>query len=142
MHPAASSAQGPRLPTNYRLVHDLMREHGQGRHLTTADIFVLAKQRQPAIGFTTVYRALDRLSELGLVSEVRVPNTDTTYYETPGEPHAHFHCEGCGRIDDLDYRLSSAVVARLARAHGIAVSEALVTLSGRCAACREGAPTP
>jgi Fur family transcriptional regulator, ferric uptake regulator len=130
---------GPRLPKNYRLVNEVVREHGDGRHLTTADVHALAKQRKATIGFTTVYRALNRLSELGLVSEVRVPNADTTYYETPGDPHAHFHCDDCGRIDDLDYRLSNAVVDRIARAHGIEVSEALVTLSGRCADCREAA---
>jgi Fe2+ or Zn2+ uptake regulation protein len=135
MHHAAST--GPRLPKNHRLVSEVVREHGHGRHLTTADVHALAKRRKPTIGFTTVYRALNRLSELGLVSEVRVPNAATTYYETPGDPHAHFHCDGCGRIDDLDYRLSNAVVARIARAHGIEVSEALVTLSGRCSACRE-----
>lgn len=138
--PTAHTAEGPRLPENYRLVNDVVREHAHGRHLTTADVYLLAKQRRPAIGFTTVYRALNRLSELGLVSEVRVPNADTTYYETPGDPHAHFHCDDCGRIDDLDYRLSNAVVGRIARAHGIEVSEVLVTLSGRCSACREAVP--
>ncbi|HEY0396247.1 MAG TPA: Fur family transcriptional regulator [Candidatus Elarobacter sp.] len=138
MHPTLPPP-GPRLPHNYRLVGDVVREHGRGRHLTTADVHALAKQRKPTIGFTTVYRALNRLSELGLVSEVRVPNADTTYYETPGEPHAHFHCDHCGRIDDLDYRLSNAVVQRIARAHGIEVSEALVTLGGRCARCRDAA---
>jgi len=126
----------PRLPKNYRLVNDVIREHGHGRHLTTSDVHALARRRQATIGFTTVYRALNRLTELGLVSEVRVPGAGMTYYETQAEPHAHFHCERCGRIDDLDYRMPDAVLARIARSHDVSVSDALVTLVGRCAACR------
>jgi Fe2+ or Zn2+ uptake regulation protein len=133
MHPDATS---PRLPKNYQLVNDVVREHGRGRHLTTGDIHTLARERQPAIGFTTVYRALNRLAKLGLVSEVRVPGAGMTYYETHADPHAHFHCEACGRIEDLDYRLPAPVLSRIARSHDVTVTDALVTLVGRCAACR------
>ena len=133
MHPHTPA---PRLPKNYRLVNDVVREHGHGRHLTTLEVHALARREQPTIGFTTVYRALNRLTELGLVSEVRVPGAGVTYFETHGEPHAHFHCEGCGRIADLDYRMSDAVLSRIARAHDVSVSDALVTIVGRCSDCR------
>ena len=136
----ALSPAGHRLPKNYRLVNDVVRQHGHGRHLAMADIHALAKRSQPAIGFTTVYRALNRLSRLGLIAEVRVPGADMTYYEAPADPHAHFRCEACGRIDDLDYQIPSGDVERIAHAHGIDVREALVTISGRCASCREAAP--
>jgi Fe2+ or Zn2+ uptake regulation protein len=135
-HPA-----GRRLPKNHRLVNDVVREHGLGRHLTTADVHSLAKRAQPAIGFTTVYRALNRLTELGLVAELRIPGADVTYYESPAEPHAHFRCEGCGRIDDVDFRLPEGAVERLAERYGVDVREALVTLNGRCAACRKDGST-
>jgi Fe2+ or Zn2+ uptake regulation protein len=130
---------GHRLPKNYRLVNEVVQEHGHGRHLAMADIHALAKRSQPTIGFTTVYRALNRLSRLGLIAEVRVPGADMTYYETPADPHAHFHCESCGRIDDLDYHLPGGDVERIAAAYRIDVREALVTISGRCPACREAA---
>lgn len=126
-----------RLPKNYRLVSDVLREQGHGRHLTTLDVHALARLRQPTIGFTTVYRALNRLTELGLACEVRVPGAGMTYYETQADPHAHFHCEACGRIDDLDYRLPPPVLSRIAKSHDVTVTDALVTLVGRCAACRE-----
>ncbi len=138
----APPAPGRRLPKNYRLVSDVVREHGRGRHLAMADIHALAKRSQPRIGFTTVYRALNRLSRLGLIAEVRVPGADMTYYESPAGPHAHFHCEGCGRIDDLDYHLPSGDVERIAGSYGIDVREALVTISGRCRSCREAVSAP
>ena len=135
MHDPPSA--GPRLPRNHQLVHEVVLEHGRGRHLTTADVHALARRSQPAIGFTTVYRALNRLSGLGLVAEVRVPGAEVTYYESPAGSHAHFRCERCGRIDDVAYALSGEVVAELGRSHGVEVRDAQVTLSGRCGACRE-----
>ena len=98
-----------------------------------------AKQRQPRIGYSTVYRALNRLARLGLVSEVLVPGADVTLYESVADPHAHFRCSECGRIDDLDYRLPKAAVARIAREHGFEISDVLVNLTGRCASCRGAA---
>jgi Fur family ferric uptake transcriptional regulator len=126
-----------RLPKNYALVRDMVHQHGTGRHLTASDVHSFAKQRQPRIGYSTVYRALNRLARLGLVSEVLVPGADVTYYESVAGPHAHFRCAACGRIDDLDYHLPKTAVARIARVHGFEVSDVLVNLTGRCASCRE-----
>lgn len=129
-----------RLPKNYALVREVVHQQGAGKHLTTADVHTLARRRRPAIGFTTVYRALNRLAELGLVSAVRVPGADTTYYEAAAGHHAHFRCTACGEVADLDYRLPPSVIAKIARTHGIDVSEALVNLAGHCAACRHPGP--
>ena len=129
----------PRLPKNYALVRDMVLEHGAGRHLTATDVHAFAKQRQPRIGYSTVYRALNRLAGLGLVSEVLVPGADVTYYESVAGPHAHFRCASCGRIDDLDYRLPKAAVTRIAHEHGFEIGDVLVNFTGRCASCREAA---
>jgi Fur family ferric uptake transcriptional regulator len=129
----------PRLPKNYALVRDMVHQHGTGRHLTANDVHSFAKQRQPRIGYSTVYRALNRLARLGLVSEVLVPGADVTFYESVADPHAHFRCSECGRIDDLDYRLPKAAVTRIAREHGFEVGDVLVNFTGRCASCRKAA---
>jgi Fe2+ or Zn2+ uptake regulation protein len=129
----------PRLPKNYALVRDMVIEHGTGHHLTATDVHSHAKRRQPRIGYSTVYRALNRLARLGLVAEVLVPGADVTYYESVAGPHAHFRCAECGRIDDLDYRLPKAAVAKIAREHGFEISDVLVNVSGRCATCRKAA---
>ena len=84
------------LSKKHRLIFEIVREQGIGRHLGMADIFNLAKARQPGIGFTTVYRALVRLRNLNLVSEIALPGADCAYYESAGQPHAHFRCAVCG----------------------------------------------
>lgn len=127
----------PGLAKNYRLVYDIVREQGHGTHLAMSDVFTLAKARQPGIGFTTVYRALARLRDRGLVSEILVPGADSAYYEPAGEAHAHFRCDVCGTVDDVDYRLPQRVVNELAKRSGVEISDVLLSLHGRCSACRE-----
>jgi Fe2+ or Zn2+ uptake regulation protein len=132
-----STPAEPRLAKNYRLVNEILREQGPGSHLSAADVHSLAQERQPGIGFTTVYRALARLRTLGLVSEILIPGADNAYYETAALPHAHFRCDVCGKVDDIDYVLSQRVVDELASKQNADVTEVSLTLHGRCATCRD-----
>jgi Fe2+ or Zn2+ uptake regulation protein len=128
--------QPQRLPKNYQLVYDIVRAAGTGVHLTTSALFTLAKKRRPAIGFTTVYRGVQRLRDLGLIDEIVVPGSDAAVYEPAGAPHAHFRCVRCGLVEDVDYRLAPQTVSALARATGARIDEVSVTLHGECRACR------
>jgi Fe2+ or Zn2+ uptake regulation protein len=127
------------LTKNYRLVYDIVREQGRGMHLAPADVFSLAKTKHKGIGFTTVYRALARLRELGLVSEISLPGADSAYYEPAGTPHAHFRCDKCGAIEDMDYAIDPAVVGDLSRKHAIAVRDVSLSLHGTCRRCTDRA---
>src|SRR5579884_445236 len=132
-----STPAQPRLAKNYRLVNEILREQGPGTHLSVADVHRLAQQRQPGFGFTTVYRALGRLRALGLVSEILLPGADYAYYETAASPHAHFRCDVCGKVEDIEYVLSRRVVEDLARKQNADVTDVSLTLHGRCASCKD-----
>jgi Fe2+ or Zn2+ uptake regulation protein len=125
------------LAKNYRLIHEIVSEQGRGTHLSVADVYTLAKRRQPGIGETTVYRALARLRELGMVSEIQLPGADNAFYEPAGAAHAHFRCDVCGKVEDIEYTLAPKLVAELAQQHGAEVSEVLLSLHGRCSRCRD-----
>jgi Fur family ferric uptake transcriptional regulator len=133
MKPAFESK---RLPKNYQLVLDVLAEHAVGRHVTIADVHILAKTRRSSIGLSTIYRALERLEAQALVCKIVVPGGDTAHYEMAADSHAHFHCEACGRLEDIEYRVPPTTVKRLARSRDVSVREASVYLRGRCAACR------
>ncbi len=124
-----------KLSKNHRLVFEIVREQGPGRHLAMSELFDLARERHPGIGFTTVYRALNRLRDLGMVAEITVPGADSAYYEPAGPPHAHFRCSECGTVSDVAFQLPSESVVALASKLGAEVSGAVITLQGRCAAC-------
>jgi Fe2+ or Zn2+ uptake regulation protein len=124
-----------RLSKNHRLVHDIVTEQGVGRHLSMSDLYELARTRRPGIGFTTVYRALTRLRDIGFVSELSIPGADSAYYEPAGPPHAHFRCIECGAVSDVPYALPGEVTAQLASRLHAEITGSDVNLHGRCAEC-------
>jgi Fe2+ or Zn2+ uptake regulation protein len=125
----------PSLPKNYQLVYEIVEESGVGRHLTTSDIYAEALKRRPGVGFSTVYRGLERLRDLGLVSELLIPGADAATYEPVGVRHAHFRCSTCGSIEDVDYAIAPSTIEKLARQHGFKIKNESVTFEGLCAGC-------
>ena len=132
----SNAGPSPRLPRNYQLVYDVVREQASGLHATSSEIFAEARRRQPRIGYSTVYRALNRLRDLGLILEVRVPGAPSALYEPVSPGHAHFLCSRCGRVDDLDCSLAPSVLEDLTRNRRIEVTGVSLTLHGVCASCR------
>ncbi len=130
----ASPLQLP-LPKNYRLIYDIVEESGVGCHLTSLEIYAKALKRRPGIGFSTIYRGLARLRDLGLVSELSVPNADAATYEPSGARHAHFRCSECGEIKDVAFAIPARTIKALALEHGFKIESERVTFSGSCAVC-------
>jgi Fur family ferric uptake transcriptional regulator len=128
-------AAEPSLPKNYRLIYDIVQASGHGKHLTMSDVFARAVDRRPGIGYSTVYRGLVRLRELGLIAEIVVPGADSATYEPMGPSHAHVRCVSCGSIEDVAYVLPTRVLKSVAADTGFAIESGNVTFAGRCAAC-------
>ncbi|HTU83460.1 MAG TPA: transcriptional repressor [Candidatus Acidoferrales bacterium] len=128
--------QAVRLPKNYQLVYDIVREAGPGVHLTTSELHLRARRRRPSIGFSTVYRGIARLRDLGLIDEIVVPGSEAAVYEQAAVPHAHFRCVSCGRVDDVEYRLTQHTLTALAKQTGARIDDVSLTLHGLCRSCR------
>jgi Fe2+ or Zn2+ uptake regulation protein len=124
-----------RLSKNHRLLYEIVQEQGHGRHLSMADLYEMARARRPGIGFTTVYRALTRLRDIGLVAELSLPGADSAFYEPAGPAHAHFRCLICGTVSDVPYQLPAEVQSRLASELRAEVTGSDVSLHGRCSSC-------
>jgi Fur family ferric uptake transcriptional regulator len=123
------------LPANYRLIYDIITRSGAGRHLTSAQVYAKALRRRPGIGFSTVYRGLLRLRDLGLVSEIVVPGADAATYEPWGPRHAHLRCGACGVIEDVDYAIPAKTIGELAKRHGFRIDGERIVFEGRCRDC-------
>ena len=128
------------LTKNHRLVYDILSEHGAGTHLTMAQLHELARTRRPGIGFTTVYRGVTRLRDMGLISEIVIPGADSAVYEPASQPHAHFRCTQCGRVDDLQYTLPATATSKLSVDNGFHVDSIELSLHGRCRDCQTTKP--
>jgi len=130
------SAPAERLPKNHSLIYEIVCEQAMGAHATPNAIFAEARRRRPGIGHSTVYRALGRLRDRGLILEVRVPGAASALYEPTRPGHAHFLCNRCGHVEDIDYALPLDVFDDVATNRGVDITAVSLTLHGLCVRCR------
>ena len=71
-------------------------------HPSADAIYQDLKPAFPNMSLATVYNNLKVLIEEGFVSEIKVRNDTTTYFDFMGHDHLNLICESCGKIDDID----------------------------------------
>ena len=85
------------------------------------------------ISQTTVYRALHRFADAGLVH--RFPRAqENAYRACAPQPHDHFVCAGCGLVQERRLAGLADSLAQLQR-EGITVTGYQVEVHGFCARC-------
>ncbi len=105
--------------------------------LSAADLHRrLAERRAPA-DLVTVYRTLNVLKVLGLVSQVEFQEGQFRYELRRGrEHHHHIRCRGCGRIADLALCPLEKIVELVERRTRFRVDGHALEFFGWCPKCR------
>ena len=93
-------------PTRQRLALGRLLFEGGARHVTAEQLHDEAAAAGVAVSLATVYNALHRFTDAGLLREVMV-EPGRSYFDTNTEEHHHFFFEDTGEIRDI----SSAAVA-------------------------------
>src|SRR5262245_558302 len=95
------------------------------------------RQRKPAVGRASVYRALEQLEQLGLVQRLEVTRGTAGYerVEPGGEHHHHAICRQCGRMVPFEDRSLERAIAKLSDEISFEVTDHDVVLRGRCERC-------
>jgi Fur family transcriptional regulator, ferric uptake regulator len=89
------------------------------------------------VGRASVYRVLDELESLGLVSRVDVGDGVARYEPHGPEHHHHLVCDGCGRLEPFQDDALEQAIHRLADRVSFDVADHDVTLHGSCERCRD-----
>lgn len=131
-------ASGHRSGSGRRAVIEVLARHGC--LMTANDILMELREDDRRIGFATVYRALETLSELGLVRRVD-PGTGSAAYEPVDPSGAHHHhvvCDRCGDVAPFADEALERTIEELSGRLGHDIESHEVVLRGSCAACRTG----
>lgn len=108
-------------------------------HFSLDELLAMAKAKDGAIGYATVYRTLKLLTELGLAQERQFADGHTRYEPADGEHHDHLICTRCGDIVEFEDPRIEALQEEIARRHGYALASHKMELYGLCARCSNGA---
>lgn len=125
--------RGGRITTALRAVVEVLAASDE--HLTATDIAEVVQQRHPAIHVSTIYRALDRLAEAGMVTHLHVGHSPDVYH-LGSDHHGHLVCGRCGAVVDVPTAVMQPVAVQVARDYGFTLEPSHLALGGLCADCR------
>lgn len=104
-------------------------------HISAEEIHRRIAERYPNVNISTVYRTLELLHRLGLVTETDLGEGRVRYHPADKGRHHHLVCEGCGAIIDLDDALLDPLKEELRRRYGFAAELKHLAILGRCEKC-------
>jgi len=138
MHHARATlkSSGYRLTPQRTRVWDVLRERGS--HMTVDEITREVQRTLPDVNASTVYRTLNLLVSLDLVTRTRLGGAVAHYEVAPEPVHHHWVCERCGAIGHIDEAAFASVYRGLLREQDFEAVHIRATVFGLCAACRGG----
>jgi Fur family ferric uptake transcriptional regulator len=104
-------------------------------HATPDQVHAAVSQTAAGVNITTVYRTLELLEDLGLVTHTHLSHGSPTYHAAGKEQHVHLVCRECGEVEEISPSVLNGLVADLRRSEGFLVDVGHVALFGRCRRC-------
>ncbi len=105
-------------------------------HISAEEIYAQVAAKYPSINISTVYRTLELLKELGLVTETDLGGGRLRYHSVEQGHHHHLVCKECGAIIGLDEAVLSSIRDALLREYGFTADLKHLAIFGRCARCK------
>ncbi len=88
------------------------------------------------VGRASIYRAVDELVSLDLLTRVDVGDGVARYEPQRSHHHHHLVCDGCGRLEPFEDDALERAIRGLADRVSFDISDHDVTLHGACENCR------
>jgi Fur family transcriptional regulator, ferric uptake regulator len=132
---ATLQAAGYRRGGARRAVVEALSRHDCA--VTALELEEELRQRRPAPGRASIYRALEQLERLGLLRRLEVSRGIAGFerVEPDGEHHHHAICRDCGRMIRFEDPSLERAIDKVSGRISFDASEHEVTIRGRCQRC-------
>ncbi|GAA1811930.1 transcriptional repressor [Luedemannella flava] len=125
-------SRGLRLTAQRQLVLEAVYALG---HATPDQIHAEVARTAAGVNITTVYRTLELLEELGLVTHAHLTHGAPTYHGVGPDQHLHLVCRSCEGVTEIAPEVLAPLVDQLRAERGFAIDVGHVAFFGRCASC-------
>jgi len=129
---AVLRAHGLRATLARSLILDALQELGHG---TPEQLHEAAESHVAGLSLSTVYRTLETMADLGLVTHTHLSAPGKTFMLASHADHAHLVCRTCGAVSTLTPAIGERLADEVAAAHGFRLDRGHVSLFGVCADC-------
>lgn len=132
------TARGVRITEQRRLIISIIQD--SPRHLDAATLLELAREKDPGIDRSTVYRTIGMLKHRGLIDELDLMHIEGEkhYYEVKtNHDHCHMACFKCGAVMEYTSASFEKLKEEMARRSGFEIRAVRLEVGGVCSECRK-----
>jgi len=112
------------------IIHDSMS------HISAEEIHQKVRQQYPFVNISTIYRTLNLLKKLRLISETDLGEGYVRYELLERGRHHHLVCRRCGESFAFEHELLKPLQLRLLNNYGFAADLDHFAIFGLCQRCR------
>ncbi|MBD3257749.1 hypothetical protein GF377_04895 [candidate division GN15 bacterium] len=112
-------------------------------HVTVDELYDKVHSVDTSIGYSTVWRNLKLICQVGLAEEVNLGDGVTRYDRVNKSPHGHMYCVECKGLVEFECDQLVTALHQTAKDNDFAVDGLRIEIQGVCAAClkkRQGQP--
>jgi len=103
-------------------------------HISPTEVARRVRERVPGVNPSTIYRTLDLLEGLGVLTHAHLESGAEYHRSAEGE-HVHLVCSRCGSEDSLSMSEAEELKLLVARHSGFVPDLTHFAISGLCAGC-------
>ena len=124
--------RGLRVTAQRELVLDAIERL---RHATPDELLVEVQRTSPGVNLSTVYRTLDVLEDVGLITHAHIGHGAPTYHAVDEHVHIHLVCDRCENVLSIPAQEAEPFARQLRDAHGFHAEISHLAIHGRCRDC-------
>lgn len=126
---------GYRLTPQRMMILDAI-EASEG-HISAEEIYSDVRAKYPYANISTVYRTLELLKNLGLVTQTDLGEGIVRYHSQEKGHHHHLICKSCGRVEDLPESALLPLRDSLLKEYKFKAELRHMAIFGYCQSCAE-----
>jgi len=108
-----------------------------GQHVSVDELYDRVRAIDKSVGYSTVWRNLKLICDVGLATEVNVGDGVTRYDRVTKRPHGHLYCVSCKKLVEFYLENVAGGLAEAAGREDFEIENFKVEIEGHCKSCRQ-----
>ena len=125
-------------PQRKEILRIFLEHPDEQHHFSAEEVYDILREKNFDFGLATVYRSVELLNELGLLTRVDFGDGRSRYEFNTAAPHNHHHllCLNCKKIIEFEEDLLDELEADISKKSGFEIVNHEVKFFGYCSDCR------
>ncbi len=125
-------SRGGRVTSSRRILLEVL--FSTDGHMSAEALAEAVQIRSPDVHLSTIYRNLDELEQLGVISHSHLGHGPSSYL-LASHAHAHFMCADCGTMIEAPAEMFRGLARSAKSKLGFTIDPKHFAILGRCADC-------